>query len=116
MPAVHLSVLAEKAVPAGGVYGCIARTGQSHYMAITNIDACPASGQGDAVIEIHLPDCEEHLEGQRLSLDFIARLSAGPHTGVAKYLAGFERDTNRARHVPYTTADALAAGCAMDKW
>ena len=115
MPAVRLSVLAERAVPAGGVYGCIARTGQSHYMAITNIDVCPASDQGDAVIEIHLPDCEDDLEGQRLSLDFIARLSAEPRTGVAEHLAEFERDTDQARHVPYATADAVVAGCAMDK-
>jgi len=116
MPAVRLSVLAEKTVPARGVYGCIARTGQSHYMAVTNIDARPASGQGDAVIEIHLPNCEDDLDGQRLSLDFIARLSAEPHIGVAKYLAGFERDTNRARDILNTTADALVVGCAMDKW
>jgi len=115
MPAVHLSVLAEKAVPARGVYGCVARTRQSHYMAITNIDACPASGPGNAVIEIHLPGCEDDLAGQRLSLDFIARLSAEPLIGVAEYLAGFERDTNRAHHVPYTTADAVVAGCGLDK-
>jgi riboflavin kinase/FMN adenylyltransferase len=116
MPAVHLGVLAEKAVPTRGMYTCIAHASQSHHVAVTSIDTCLTSGQGDAVIEIHLPDCEDNLDGQRLSLDFIARLSAEPHIGVAKYLAGFERDTNRARHVPYTTADALAARCAMDKW
>ncbi len=100
IPTANLSVWPGKAVPAGGVYACLAHTGHSRFGAVTNIGVRPTFDNGPATIEAHLLDFEGDLYGQTLSLDFVARLRAEQRfKSVIDLVAQVQRDIRRAREI-----------------
>jgi riboflavin kinase / FMN adenylyltransferase len=74
VPTANLSVLAEHAVPANGIYACRAHVGGATALrnAVTNIGTRPTFDNGMRTIEAHLLDFDADLYGQTMALDFIA--------------------------------------------
>jgi riboflavin kinase/FMN adenylyltransferase len=103
IPTANLSISPDRLIPAGGVYACLARTGQPEaaYPAVVNIGVCPTSGEHTLAIEAHLLDlCDGDLYGQVLALDFIARLrDKQPFSTPDALLAQIYRDIAQARSI-----------------
>ncbi len=100
IPTANLDVPGEKAVPAGGVYACIAHAAQSRFMAVTNIGTRPTFDNGHGTIEAHLLDFDGELYGQHLALDFIARLRGEQKfNGAAELVSQIRHDIGRARAI-----------------
>jgi len=74
VPTANLSVWAEHAVPANGIYACRAHVGGATALrnAVTNIGTRPTFDNGVRTIEAHLLDFDADLYGQTMALDFIA--------------------------------------------
>jgi len=74
VPTANLSVWAEHAVPANGIYACRAHVGGATAWrnAVTNIGTRPTFDNGVRTIEAHLLDFDADLYGQTMALDFIA--------------------------------------------
>jgi riboflavin kinase/FMN adenylyltransferase len=74
VPTANLSVWAEHAVPANGIYACRAHVGGATTLrnAVTNIGTRPTFDNGVRTIEAHLLDFDADLYGQTMALDFIA--------------------------------------------
>ena len=76
VPTANLSVWAEHAVPANGIYACRAHVGgmTTSRDAVTNIGTRPTFDNGIRTIETHLLDAKRDadLYGQTMALDFIA--------------------------------------------
>jgi len=74
VPTANLSVWAEHAVPANGIYACRAQVGGATALrnAVTNIGTRPTFDNGVRTIEAHLLDFDADLYGQTMALDFIA--------------------------------------------
>jgi riboflavin kinase/FMN adenylyltransferase len=76
VPTANLSVWAEHAVPANGIYACRVHVGGATASrdAVTNIGTRPTFDNGVRTIEAHLLDAKRDadLYGQTMALDFIA--------------------------------------------
>jgi len=76
VPTANLSVWAEHAVPANGIYACRAHVGgtTASHEAVINIGTRPTFDDGMRTIEAHLLDAKRDadLYGQTMALDFIA--------------------------------------------
>lgn len=75
VPTANMSPSPGRLIPAGGVYACMAHT-EHHgtHPAVTNVGTRPTFGRNKLVVETHALDFDGELYGQRLMLDFIARL------------------------------------------
>lgn len=76
VPTANLSVLAERMLPAAGVYVCRAQVGERTLGAVTNIGVRPTFEAQPAAprVEAHLLDFEGDLYGQSMRLTFLTRL------------------------------------------
>ena len=76
IPTANLQTWPEQLMPAVGVYACLARIGETVYQAATNIGMRPTFEGLDTVqyLEAHLLDFHGNLYGQKMQLDFLARL------------------------------------------
>ncbi|MEP7288723.1 MAG: bifunctional riboflavin kinase/FAD synthetase [Chloroflexota bacterium] len=83
-PTANLEVWLEQVLPANGVYACWATLDEERFMAVTNIGERPTFGGKELRVEAHLLDFNRDIYGQKLSLDFVARLR-----GEQKF-SGFE--------------------------
>jgi riboflavin kinase/FMN adenylyltransferase len=74
VPTANLSVWAEHAVPANGIYACRAHLEGANALrnAVINIGTRPTFDNGARTIEAHLLDFDADLYGQTMALDFIA--------------------------------------------
>lgn len=76
IPTANVDFPLEKAVPANGVYACLAVLGQARHQAVVNIGLRPTFNTGDILphVEAHLLDYAGDLYGQTLTLEFVERL------------------------------------------
>ncbi len=74
IPTANLELPPYRLVPCRGVYACWASLAGDIYPAVTNVGIRPTFAGQSLVTEVHLLDFEADLYGQRLALDFIARL------------------------------------------
>lgn len=75
IPTANLAVWEERARPASGVYAAFARLEEESHASVVNVGYRPTFEDGSGVtIEAHLLDFNGDLYGQRLVLDFVARL------------------------------------------
>jgi riboflavin kinase/FMN adenylyltransferase len=106
-PTANVEVAAEQAVPANGIYAAWARLdsvqglpGQELHQAVVNIGTRPTFDNGLRTIEAHLLDLNRNIYGQRLSLDFIARLRPEKRfDDVEALVAQIQRDVEQARQL-----------------
>ena len=99
VPTANLAVWEERARPATGVYAAFALLEEESYYAVVNVGLRPTFEDVDLVtIEAHLLDFSGDLYGQRLTLDFIARLRAERKFDHAQALGvQIKTDVNAAR-------------------
>ncbi len=99
-PTANVAVPPERAVPANGVYAAWARLSDQRYPAVINIGTRPTFDNGPRTIEAHLLDFERDIYGQRLGLDFVARLrDERRFSSVDELVAQIQRDADRARQL-----------------
>ncbi len=106
-PTANVEVAAEQAVPANGVYAAWARLdpvqglpGQELHQAVVNIGTRPTFDNGLRTIEAHLIDLKRNIYGQRLSLDFVARLRPEQRfDSIETLVAQIQRDVEQARQL-----------------
>jgi len=76
IPTANLKTWSEQLLPAVGVYACQVRIGEKVYRAATNIGVRPTFDRSTTFlhVEAHLLDFQGDLYGQKIQLDFLARL------------------------------------------
>jgi riboflavin kinase / FMN adenylyltransferase len=100
IPTANVAVSDERATPAVGVYACHAYHAAGHAPAVVNIGFRPTfeGSEPRPIIEAHLLDFSGDLYGQRLSLDFVARLRPEmKFPGVDALLTQIKQDIMQAR-------------------
>jgi riboflavin kinase/FMN adenylyltransferase len=75
IPTANMSPPPGRLIPARGIYACLAHTEHvGTHPAVVNVGTRPTFAENRLVIEAHLLDFDADLYGQRLELDFMARL------------------------------------------
>ena len=97
-PTANISVAADRALPALGVYATRVHVAGKHYVGATNIGRRPTFDFGHISIETHLLDFEGDIYGERMELDIVHRLRAETAFGsVDELKAQIARDVVEAR-------------------
>ena len=94
----NLRIRAEPS-PLGGVLAAFARIADGPWLpAVTNLGRRPAVGGGEPLLEVHFFDLDEDLYGQRLEVQFVAKLRDEVNFGSLEELtAQMKRDEQAAR-------------------
>jgi riboflavin kinase/FMN adenylyltransferase len=97
-PTANLQIRAEPS-PLGGVLAAFARVSGGPWMpAVTNLGRRPAVGGKEALLEVHFFDFDEDLYGQRLEVQFVAKLRDEMDFGnIDDLVVQMKRDEQRAR-------------------
>jgi riboflavin kinase/FMN adenylyltransferase len=97
-PTANLRIRAEPS-PLGGVLAAFARIAGGPWLpAVTNLGRRPAAGGGEPLLEVHFFDFDEDLYGQRLEVQFVAKLRDETDFGNLEALtAQMKRDEQAAR-------------------
>jgi len=110
-PTANVEVAAERAIPANGVYVARARlhppqgtpqdtASEERHRAVVNIGTRPTFDNGLRTIEAHLLDFDRDIYGQRLTLDFVARLRPEQRfDDIEALVAQIHRDVKQARQL-----------------
>lgn len=101
VPTANLDLPEGRLVPANGVYACWVHTEhEGTRPAVVNVGVRPTIATGELTIEAHLLDFEGDLYGQRLRLDFVARLrDEAVFHSLNALVEQIERDIERTRRV-----------------
>jgi riboflavin kinase / FMN adenylyltransferase len=102
VPTANLSVWAEHAVPANGIYACRAHLEGAAALrdAVINIGTRPTFDNGARTIEAHLLDFDGDLYGQTMTLDFIAyQRPELKYDSVEALVAQMHQDVRIAREI-----------------
>lgn len=87
-------------LPATGIYAVRATLAGKTYDAVANIGVCPTFGNQELTLEVHILDFQEDIYGQRLAVEFVARLREERRfNDVAALVAQIERDVAAARQI-----------------
>lgn len=99
-PTANISVAADRALPALGVYATRVHLGEEVYMGATNIGRRPTFDAGHISIETHILDFDGDIYGQRLALDVMHRIREEmAFDGVDALVAQIGRDVETARRM-----------------
>lgn len=99
-PTANISVAADRALPALGVYATWAHVGGRTLKGATNIGRRPTFDAGHVSVETHLLDFEGDIYGQRLDLEIIHRIrEEQKFDSVDALVAQIGRDVETARGV-----------------
>ena len=98
----NVETLAEKALPANGVYATWAFVGGEKHPAVTNVGLRPTftGGQAAPRVEAHLLDYSGDLYGKTLKLEFVERLRGEQKfPSVDVLIAQIRSDSEQARGI-----------------
>jgi riboflavin kinase / FMN adenylyltransferase len=99
-PTANISVAADRAMPALGVYATRAHVAGHVLLGATNIGRRPTFDAGHVSIETHLMDFEGDIYGERLDLEIVAHIRAeAKFDGVDAIKAQIGRDVAEARRL-----------------
>jgi riboflavin kinase/FMN adenylyltransferase len=99
-PTANISVAADRALPALGVYATRAHVGDRVLNGATNIGRRPTFDAGHVSIETHLLDFEGDIYGQRLDLEIVHRIREEvKFDSVDALVAQIAKDVETAREV-----------------
>ncbi len=73
-PTANLAIMAERVIPADGIYACFARAGGRRYPAAASIGVRPTFSEAGRTVEAYLLDFSGDLYGQEMALEFVERL------------------------------------------
>lgn len=92
-------------LPATGIYAVRVGWAGRSYEGVANIGVCPTFGNQEVTLEVHILDFQQDIYGERLAVEFVARLREERRfADVAALVAQIERDVAAARQVLYPTA------------
>ncbi len=99
-PTANISVAADRAMPALGVYATRALVNGQRYNGATNIGRRPTFDEGHVSIETNLLDFEGDLYGQRMEIEFVDRIrSEVKFASVGELTAQIGKDVAKAREI-----------------
>ncbi len=99
-PTANISVAADRAMPALGVYATRALVNGQRFNGATNIGRRPTFDEGHVSIETNLLDFEGDLYGQRMEIEFVERIRSEVKFASADELtAQIAKDVAKAREV-----------------
>ncbi|MFN0096689.1 MAG: riboflavin biosynthesis protein RibF [Dehalococcoidia bacterium] len=99
-PTANLSVAADRAMPALGVYATVARVAGRRLIGATNIGRRPTFDAGHVSIETHLIDFEGDIYGERMELEVVRRIRGEQKfDGVDALVAQIAADVAEARRL-----------------
>ncbi len=101
-PTANLSVWTEKIIPTAGVYACWAYTRGKRWGAVTNIGVRPTfeSSPVPPRVESHLFDFDEDIYGERIMLEFAARIRDEQRfSSIEDLIAQIRKDSETARNL-----------------
>jgi riboflavin kinase/FMN adenylyltransferase len=99
-PTANISVTADRALPAFGVYATWAYLGESRHASVTNIGRRPTFSGERVTVETYICDFEGDIYDQLLRIELVARLRPEQKfSGVEELKAQIDRDVNNARSV-----------------
>ena len=99
-PTANISVAADRAMPALGVYATRARVAGHHLLGATNIGRRPTFDDGHISIETHLMDFEGDIYGERMEIEIVQRIRGEQKfEAVEALVAQIGRDVAEARRV-----------------
>jgi riboflavin kinase/FMN adenylyltransferase len=97
-PTANISVAADRALPALGVYATRAHVAGRTLPGATNIGTRPTFDAGHVSIETHLLDFEGDIYGERMEIELVARIRAEQaFANVEELVAQIGRDVEAAR-------------------
>jgi riboflavin kinase/FMN adenylyltransferase len=97
-PTANISVAADRALPALGVYATCASVGGRRLAGATNIGRRPTFDEGHVSIETYLLDFEGDIYGQRMEVDIVHRIrDEVKFDGPGALVAQIRRDVEAAR-------------------
>lgn len=101
IPTANLEPPPGRLIPANGVYACVAGTEEmAEWPAVANVGVRPTIADNGLTVEAHLLDFAGDLYGQRLRLDFIARLrDEMAFVGLDALVAQVRADIDQARRL-----------------
>lgn len=102
IPTANLGIWPEQLLPAAGVYACQARLGEKVFGAATNVGVRPTFDHAKPLthVEAHLLDFRGDLYGQKIQLDFLARIRGEQKfTDARALVAQIQADIARARQL-----------------
>jgi riboflavin kinase/FMN adenylyltransferase len=73
-PTANLSIMAERVIPADGIYACFAWVNGRRYPAVSSIGVRPTFSEREHTVEAYLLDFSGDLYGLDLKLEFVERL------------------------------------------
>ncbi len=99
-PTANISVAADRAMPALGVYATRAHVAGHVLLGATNIGKRPTFDAGHVSIETHLIDFEGDVYGERLELEIVKRIrEERPFASVEELVAQIGLDVGEARRL-----------------
>jgi riboflavin kinase/FMN adenylyltransferase len=102
IPTANVEAAPEKAIPANGVYACLAQIDGEMHKAVVNIGLRPTFTGAEALvrIEAHVLDYSNDLYGKTMRLDFVDRLRPEQKfSGVEALVAQIQADIVKAREI-----------------
>ena len=104
-PTANISVTADRALPAFGVYATWAYLGETRHASATNIGRRPTFGGERVSIETHIFNFDADIYDQQLRIELVARLRPEQKfDGIEAIKAQIERDVAQARAILKTAA------------
>ncbi len=98
IPTANVAVASGRALPADGVYACVATTTTGRWPAVVNIGLRPTFDGVGRTVEAHLLDADLDLYGQALTLAFVARIRPEQRfDGPEQLVARIRQDVEEAR-------------------
>jgi len=99
-PTANIQVWDEQVLPANGVYAGWATLNGERFMTVMNIGERPTFAGKDIRVEAHLLDFDRDIYGQRLSVDFVARLRGEQKfSGLDALIQQIRADAERGRSI-----------------
>lgn len=99
-PTANISVAADRAMPALGVYATRVTVGGGQYAGATNIGRRPTFDAGHVSIETNILDFEGDIYGERLELDIVQRIrEERAFDGIDELVAQIRNDVETARRL-----------------
>ena len=99
-PTANLMPPARKVIPGSGVYAAIAHVEGTSHMAAVNVGVRPTFGGRDLLVEAFLLDYDSDLYGDRLTIEFVAKLRPElEFEGVDPLVDRMHQDVEKSREI-----------------
>ncbi|MCE7947715.1 MAG: bifunctional riboflavin kinase/FAD synthetase [Chloroflexi bacterium CFX4] len=99
-PTANVAAWEGQLLPANGVYACYAQLGEERFAAVVNLGLRPTFEGSQTRLEAYLLDFDRDIYGQRLALDFVARLRGEQKfESIQALIAQISADAARGREI-----------------